>query len=74
MGLSEMSSFWQFSGGSACNRETITHDKKPIEEVDSFCYLGSILDKEVRSEADIKSRIGKTQAVFTSLNKIWKGK
>ena len=59
---------------STCNREEITLDRKPIEEVDSFCYLGSILDKEGGTEADIKSRIGKAQAVFTSLNKIWKGK
>ena len=42
---------------ATCNREEITLYGKPIEEVDSFCYLGSILDKEGGTEADIKSRI-----------------
>ena len=41
-----------------------------LEEVESFCYLGSIIDREGGTEAEVKSRIGKAQAAFLALNKI----
>ena len=53
-------------------REAIVIEGKTLEEVESFVYLGSIMDKKGGTEADIKSRIGKARSAFTSLNKIWK--
>ena len=47
-------------------------DGKVLENVESFCYLGSIIDKDGGTEAEIKSRIGKAQAAFLSLTNIWK--
>ena len=45
-----------------------------LEEVESFCYLGSIIDKEGGTKADVKARIGKAQTAFIALNKLWKTK
>ena len=36
--------------------------------------MGSIIDGEGGTGAEVKSRIGKAQSVFTSLNKIWRTK
>ena len=43
-----------------------------FEGVDSFCYLGSIIDRNGGTEADDKSRIGKAHAAFLALRKVWK--
>ena len=43
-------------------------------EVDILCYLGSIVTNSGRSEKDIKTRIGKANAVFGRLNNVWKNK
>ena len=45
-----------------------------LENVDSFCYLGSIIDEEGGTVAEVKSRIGKAQASFRSLSKVWRTK
>ena len=45
-----------------------------LENVDSFCYLGSIIDEEGGTVAEVKSRIGKAQAAFRSLSKVWRTK
>ncbi|XP_061184944.1 uncharacterized protein LOC133192958 [Saccostrea echinata] len=47
---------------------------KEIEEVEHFTYLGSILDQQGRTEADIKARIGKARVAFLQLGNIWKTK
>ena len=44
----------------------------PLEEVDSFTYLGSIVDKKGGTEADVKARIGKAKNAFIQLQKVWK--
>ena len=49
-------------------------EEQELEEVESFCYLGSIIDKQGGTAAEVKARIGKAQATFTSLNKFWKTK
>ena len=56
------------------NEEPIELEGNNLEDVDSFCYLGSILDKRGGTEADIKARISKAQISFKSLNNIWKAK
>ena len=43
-----------------------------LGEVDSFTYLGSIVDKKGGTEADIKARIGKARNAFIQLQKVWK--
>ena len=37
---------------------------EPIEEVDLFIYLGSIVDTSGGTDADIKARKGKTRIAF----------
>ena len=50
----------------------VTLGNTPLEEVDEFTYLGSIIDKKGGTEADIKARIGKARMAFTQLQKVWK--
>jgi hypothetical protein len=45
-----------------------------IEEVEHFTYLGSIVDQQGGTEADIKARIGKARVAFLQLGNIWKTK
>jgi len=40
----------------------------PIEYVEEFCYLGSIIQHNSSCDADI----GKANSVFARLNRIWK--
>ena len=43
-------------------------DGNPIEYVEEFCYLGSIIQHNSSCDADI----GKANSVFARLNRIWK--
>lgn len=43
----------------------------PLEEVESFTYLGSIIDKKGGTDADVRARIGKARAVFLQLKNVW---
>ncbi|VDO47535.1 unnamed protein product [Schistosoma margrebowiei] len=47
-----------------------------MEDVESFTYLGSIIDVQggSGSGADIKTRIGKARATFLQLKNIWNSK
>jgi len=42
------------------------------DQVGSFTYLGSIISKDGGRSEDVKSRIVKTQGVFSQLKKVWK--
>ena len=42
-----------------------------LEEVDSFVYLGSMVDKQGGTDADVKIRIGKARAAFQQLKNVW---
>ena len=42
-----------------------------LEDVDSFVYLGAVLDKHGGSDADMSARIFKAQGVFKNLGKVW---
>lgn len=42
-----------------------------IEEVESFIYLGSIIDKQGGTDAYVKIRIGKARAAFLQLKYVW---
>ncbi|VDP56263.1 unnamed protein product [Schistosoma margrebowiei] len=52
----------------------ITLDGKTLEDVSSFTYLGSIIDEQEGSDAEIKARIGKSRVVFLQLKDIWNSK
>ncbi|VDP48140.1 unnamed protein product [Schistosoma margrebowiei] len=41
------------------NSNAITLDGETLEDVESFTYLGSIVDGHGGSDADVKARIGK---------------
>ena len=50
----------------------ITVNNDPIEIVDEFTYLGSIINHKDGAAADIKSRINKASAAFSILKPVWK--
>ncbi len=43
----------------------------PLKEEQSFTYLGSIIDQQGGTDADVKARIGKVRAGFIQLKNIW---
>jgi len=43
-----------------------------VEDVESFVYLGSVLDKLGGTEADIKRRLALARIAFTRLKNIWR--
>ena len=52
----------------------ITLHDEPLEDVQSFTYLGSVLNVEGGNNEDIKIRIQKARAAFVMLRKIWNAK
>ncbi|XP_056022193.1 uncharacterized protein LOC130055047 [Ostrea edulis] len=52
----------------------VTVGDEPIKEIESFIYLGSVMDRQGGTDRDIKSRIGKERAAFTMLKNIWASK
>ena len=56
------------------NTNPITLDGETLEEVETFKYLGSIVDKQGGSDANVKARIGKARAAFLQLKNIWDSK
>jgi hypothetical protein len=59
---------------NACAINPVTVGGDPIKEVDSFVYLGSVLDKEGGTDRDVTARIGKARASFIMLKNIWASK
>ena len=47
---------------------------KALEEVESFKYLGSIVDKLGGTDEDVRIRIGKARAAFIQLKNVWSSK
>ncbi|VDP46899.1 unnamed protein product [Schistosoma margrebowiei] len=56
------------------NNNPITLDGETLEDVESFTYLGSIIDEQGGSDADVKARIGKARVTFLQLKNIWNSK
>ena len=56
---------------NSTSTERVTLNGKPLEEVQSFTYLGSVIDQQGGTVADVKARIGKARAAFIQLKKIW---
>jgi hypothetical protein len=53
---------------------SLTVNQQPIEEVDSFIYLGSEVASDGGSEGDVKRRIGKARAAFGMMGAIWRAR
>ena len=56
---------------NTADQPAITLGGEALQEVDSFCYLGSIINKEGGTDEDVKTRIGKARAAFLQLKKVW---
>ena len=56
------------------NNNPITMNGEPLEETDSFTYLGSTINKNGGTEEDVKARIQKAIAAFIMLRRIWRAK
>ncbi|VDO50661.1 unnamed protein product [Schistosoma margrebowiei] len=56
------------------NSNPITHDGETLENVESFTYLGSIIDVQGGSDADLKAGICKARVAFLQLKIIWNSK
>lgn len=53
-------------------RTSLEVKSTPLEEVECFTYLGSIMDSMGGSEKDMKSRIGKARTAFRMMSPIWR--
>ncbi|VDP36339.1 unnamed protein product [Schistosoma margrebowiei] len=53
------------------NSNPVTLDGENLEDVEFFTYLGSIIDEQEGSDADVKARIGKARAAFLQLKNTW---
>ncbi|VDP55241.1 unnamed protein product [Schistosoma curassoni] len=58
---------------TTCNNP-ITIDGEDLEDVKTFTYLGSIIDEDGGSDADVKARIGKARAAYLQLRNICNSK
>ncbi|VDO83836.1 unnamed protein product [Schistosoma curassoni] len=45
-----------------------------LEDVETFTYLGGIINKQGASDADMEARIDKARGTFLQLNNIWNSK
>ncbi|VDP65593.1 unnamed protein product [Schistosoma curassoni] len=54
----------------ACTNR-ITLDEESLKNVKTFTYLGSIIDEQGGSDADVKAWIGEARAVCLQLRNIW---
>ena len=51
--------------------EPVTTEGAELGEVDSFTYLGSVMDKSGETDAEVKTRIGKARSAYNMLKKVW---
>ncbi|VDP28058.1 unnamed protein product [Schistosoma margrebowiei] len=58
---------------TACTNP-ITRNGEDLEDVKTFTYLGSIIDEQGGSDADVKARIGKARVAYLLLNNMWNSK
>jgi hypothetical protein len=54
------------------SRERFVLDRQEIEEVDQFCYLGSLVNKQGGASEDVKSRVKKANGAFVQLYPLWR--
>ena len=54
--------------------EPVKLEGNEIGEVETFTYLGSIIDKHGVTDADVKAWIGKARGALIQLKNIWSSK
>ena len=54
--------------------ESVQLGTEPLEDIETFTYLGSMVDQKGGTDADVKARIGKARAAFLQLRNIWNTK
>ena len=47
-------------------------DGQEIEDVDQFCYLGSLVNKQGGASEDVKSRVKNANGAFVQLYPLWR--
>ncbi|VDP40696.1 unnamed protein product [Schistosoma mattheei] len=62
-----------FRYNTTCNNPITLHGEH-LEDVKAFTYLGSIIDQNGGSDADVKVRIRKARAAYLELSNIWNSK
>ena len=50
----------------------VTVNGEPLEFVQDFTYLGSLISKENGGQKEMKARLGKARCTFTKAQNIWK--
>jgi len=48
--------------------------KGPIDEIEQFAYLGSVLSIRGGTEQDVEARVGKARTVLGAMDNLWKSK
>ncbi|VDP50288.1 unnamed protein product [Schistosoma margrebowiei] len=56
------------------NTNAITLDEETLEGMETFTYLGGVIDEQGRSDADLLARIGRTGTAFLQFKNTWKSK
>ncbi|KAI8115934.1 LINE-1 reverse transcriptase like protein [Lucilia cuprina] len=56
---------------NATNTSNFTLQQQHIENVQSFCYLGSIITTNGSSKEDVQNRINKARQVYGQLSHVW---
>ena len=57
---------------NASSREAVKLGDNNLEEVETFTYLGSVINQQGGTDADVKPRIGKARAAFIALKNIFR--
>ena len=53
------------------NNAAVTVGGEPIKEVESFVYLGSVIDQQGGTDRDVTAIVGKARGAFVMLEKVW---
>ena len=59
---------------NAKRKQPIKIKNTNLEEVEEFTYIGSIVNIEGGTDADVKNRINKARVIFNILGKVWSAK
>jgi len=65
-----MTSYWKLR----YNTIQIKVDNNPLEYVEEFCYLGSVLSKSGSCDKEVITRIAKASSAFKKMDNIWRDK
>ena len=60
--------------GKIVGVRTIQAGGEQVEEVEQFCYLGSVITNDSSCDKEIKTRLGKANTTFGRLTNIWRNK